>query len=235
MPSRWHWVYSGTVFRLDQRGKTASGRDIITERGYVATRHGPESFEEQLYTEALQRGLLQATSVLVLADGAIWIWKLAEDRFKEATHRVDLWHVTEQLWAVAHELYGHDTPEATQWVKPLLSWLKRRKDGALDVINTLRDMRADISGLTQKQKKMLDKEIGYLDNNKERMDYKNGKALNQPLGSGAIESTCSQYQCRFKRTGQFWSLEGDEAFLALQTLHRNQRWHLLFPHDQQQQ
>ena len=32
-------------------------------------------------------------------------------------------------------------------------------------------------------------------------------------------------------TGQFWSLEGDEAFLALETLHRNERWHLLFPHD----
>jgi hypothetical protein len=47
------------------------------------------------------------------------------------------------------------------------------------------------------------------------MDYKNAKALGQPLGSGAVESTCSQYQRRFKRTGQFWSLEGDEAFLAL--------------------
>ena len=74
-PSRWHWVYSGTVFRLDQRGKTASGRAVITERGYVATRQGVEALEKQLYVEALQRGLLKAESVLVLADGASWIWK----------------------------------------------------------------------------------------------------------------------------------------------------------------
>jgi transposase len=67
------------------------------------------------------------------------------------------------------------------------------------------------------------------------MDYKNGKALEQPLGSGAIASTCSQYQCRFKRTGQFRSLDGDEAFLALATLHRNGRRHRLFPHDQQKE
>jgi hypothetical protein len=60
--------------------------------------------------------------------------------------------------------------------------------------------------------------------------HKNVKALGPPAGSGAIESTCSQYQRRFKLTGQFWSLEGDEAFLALETLHRNERWHLLFPH-----
>ena len=74
-PSRWHWVYSGTIFRLDQRGKTASGRAVITARGYVATRQGVEALEKQLYAEALQRGLLKAKSVLVLADGAVWIWK----------------------------------------------------------------------------------------------------------------------------------------------------------------
>ncbi len=49
--------------------------------------------------------------------------------------------------------------------------------------------------------------------------------------TGPVESTCSQYQRRFKLTGQFWSLAGDEAFLALDTLHRNKRWCQLFPHD----
>jgi Uncharacterised protein family (UPF0236) len=234
-PSRWHWVYTGTIFRLDQRGKTASGRTVITERGYVATRQGLEAFEKQLYAEALQRGLSQATSVLVLADGAAWIWNIAQNRFKEAVQRVDFWHVSEHLWTVARDLYGQGTPEARQWVEPLLRWLKRRKDGALDVIGTLQDIRTNLDNLTSKQCETLDRELGYLDTHKDRMDYKNAKALDQPLGSGAMESTCAQYQCRFKRTGQFWSLEGDEAFLALVTLHRNGRWQQLFPHDQQKE
>ena len=233
-PSRWHWVYAGTIFRLDQRGKTASGRSVITERGYVATRLGLEAFEKQLYAEALQRGLTKAKSVLVLADGAVWIWNLAQNRFKDATHRVDYYHVCEHLWAVAHDLYGQ-TPQARQWVLPMLRWLKRRKDGALDVINALQEIRADLEKLSAKQQETLDREISYFDGHKDRMDYKNGKVLDQPIGSGAIESTCSQYQCRFKRTGQFWSLDGDEAFLALATLHRNGRWHRLFPHDQQKE
>jgi hypothetical protein len=234
-PSRWHWVYSGTIFRLDQRGKTASGRAVITERGYVATRQGVEALEKQLYAEALQRGLLKAKSVLVLADGAIWIWNLAESRFKEATHRVDLWHVTEHIWTIANDLHGNGTPEARQWALTRLSWLKRRKDGALDVISSLHEIRDSLDNLTSKQCETLDREIGYFDRHKDRMDYKNGKALDQPLGSGAMESTCSQYQCRFKRTGQFWSLDGDEAFLALQTLHWNERWHWLFPHDRKKE
>ena len=52
----------------------------------------------------------------------------------------------------------------------------------------------------------------------------------EPLGSGAIESTCRQYQCRFKRTGQFWTMEADEALMCLETFWRNGRWHDLFPH-----
>ena len=234
-PSRWHWVYAATIFRLDQRGKTASGRSVITERGYVATRQGLEAFEKQLYTEALQRGLSQAESVLVLADGAIWIWNLAENRFKEAAQRVDFYHVSGHLWAVAHDLYGQGTSQAREWVRPLLRWLKRRKDGALDVITTLQQIRTDLDTLTDRQQETLDHEIGYFETHKERMDYKKAKVLGHPLGSGAIESTCAQYQCRFKRTGQFWSLEGDEAFLALATLHRNGRWHRLFPHDRQKE
>ena len=59
------------------------------------------------------------------------------------------------------------------------------------------------------------------------------KLANQPLvGSGAIESTCRQYQVRFKRAGQFWSLPGDQSLLALETLHRNGRWQWLFAHAQ---
>lgn len=231
--SRWHWVYAATLFRLDQRGKTASGRPVITERGYVATRQGLEAFEQQLYVEALQRGLAQAESVLVIADGAIWIWNLAANRFKDAAHRVDYYHVSGHLWAVANDLYGSGTPEAREWIRPLLGWLKRRKNGPLDVIAALQEIRANLDGLTAKQQKTLDDQIGYFDTHKDRMDYKNAKALDQPIGSGAMESTCAQYQCRFKRTGQFWSLQGDEAFLALATLHRNGRWYQLFPHDRQ--
>lgn len=231
IPSRWHWVYTATVFRLDQRGKSESGRSFITERGYVATRKGVEALEQQLYAEALQRGLLQAESVLILADGAIWIWGLAENRFKQATQRVDQWHTASHIWTVANDLYGAETPEARQWAQQRITWLKGRTDGALDVIKDLRQIREHVEGLSDKQCETLDEQIGYFDRHKDRMDYKNGKTLGQPLGSGAIESTCAQYQRRFKLTGQFWSLEGDEAFLALQTLHWNGRWNQLFKHD----
>jgi hypothetical protein len=230
---RWHWVYTATVFRLDQRGTTESGRPVIAERGYVATRRGLDSFQRQLYAETLQRGLQSAQTILILADGAVWIWNLAEDRFRGAMQRVDLHHVQEHLWNLANELHGKGTQAAQSWVRPFLQCLERRKDGALDVINGLKQLHETLDSLSRRQRKAIRREISYFEDHKGRMDYKAGKKLGQPVGSGAIESTCSQYQRRFKLTGQFWSLAGDEAFLALATLHRNDRWNQLFPHDKE--
>jgi hypothetical protein len=228
---RWHWVYTGTVFRLDQRGTTENGRPVIAERGYIATRAGLDPFRDQLYVEAVQRGLLEAQTVLILADGAIWIWNLADDRFKGARQRVDLHHVQEHLWALARELFDPGSEKAKAWVAPYLSWLERRKDGALDVLHGLEGLRAAPDPLDAARREALEREIHYFDTHKGRMDYKTGKVSGQPVGSGAVESTCNQYQRRFKLPGQFWSLEGDEAFLALASLHRNGRWHRIFSHD----
>jgi hypothetical protein len=74
------------------------------------------------------------------------------------------------------------------------------------------------------------REAAYLREHQPRMDYRRARRRKEPLGSGAVEATCAQYQCRFKRTGQFWSPAGDEALLCLDTFWRNERWHLLFPH-----
>ena len=228
---RWHWVYTGTVFLLDQRGKTASGRAVISGRGYVATRKGIQSFRNQLYAEALRRGMSQCKRVLILADGAVWIWNLADERFSHAEQRLDLYHARQHLWTLSAELYGAGTDEAEAWVRPYIRWLESRKDGAADLIKGLEDLSKRLDEFSAKQAEVLERELNYFRTHQDRMDYKAGKAKGEPVGSGAIESTCSQYQRRFKLTGQFWSLEGDEAFLALHTLHRNERWAMLFPQE----
>lgn len=231
-PERWHWVFTGTIFRLDQRGQTQGGRRVITQRGYVATRAGLDAFTQQLYVEALWRGLSHAQEVLIIADGAIWIWNLAQDRFKQAKQRVDLFHVKEHLHELARTLHGPGTEESRQWLQPLLRFLEARKDGALDVLHHLEELRLSPQRLTAAQQEALDKEIGYFTTHHQRMDYKQGRASGEPVGSGVVESTGRQYQTRFKCTGQYWTLQGDEALLALDTLRRNERWHLLFPHTQ---
>src|SRR5438445_1483429 len=197
-PERWHWVFTATIFRLDQRGQTDGGRRVISQRGYVVTRQTLECFTQMLYVEALLRGLLNAEEVLVIADGAIWIWNLAADRFKDAKQRVDLFHVKEHLHELARTLYGEGTPEAKQWLQPLLRFLESRNDGALEVLHQLQDLHHRLKNLTGPQQEALEKEVGYFTTHHQRMDYKQAKANGEPVGSGAVESTASQYQTRFK-------------------------------------
>jgi hypothetical protein len=225
-PERWHWVYTGTCFRLDHRGQTGGGRPVISERGFVATREGIDALRQQLHAEAMRRGLGQAAGALVIADGAVWIWRLADDRFPEARQRLDYYHAVQHLAAVGKALFGADKDKLKQWLKPLAKQLKNQS--AAKVISQLEEILEGLPGNAARVE--VEKEVNYLREHQERMDYRNGSRRGEPIGSGAIESTCRQAQCRFKRPGQYWSKEGDEALLCLETFWRNDRWHLLFPH-----
>jgi hypothetical protein len=226
---RWHWVYTATCFRLNHRCKKGRFknqlRPLITERSYVATRGGLDALRQQLHYEARMRGLAQAERVLVIADGAVWIWNLVEDRFKEAVQRLDLYHANTYLWAVANDLHGTGTRDARQWVKPLLRQI--RNDQVAQVITQLEELQPRLAAAAAET---TGQAIEYYQNNQKRMKYKEGRKRNEPVGSGAIESTCRQLQCRMKRCGQFWSTRGDEALLCLEMFWRNERWEMLFPH-----
>ena len=225
--SRWHWAYGATCFRLDQRGRSESGRPFITERGYVMTRGGLEELEKQLWAEAVRRGVLEADLVLVIADGAAWIWNLVGERFKGAREVLDFYHAAEHLWTVANTVFGAGTVQAKQWVEPLISQLKEGQ-GA-EVIQELEQVLQKVVGRAEDHK-TVEVERNYFLTHQTRLDYKALSEAGFPIGSGAMESTCRQYQCRLKRTGQFWSTIGDEALITLETMWRNQRWRLLFPH-----
>lgn len=224
-PGRWHWVYGATVFRLGDRGETQSGRKMIVSRGYVMTRRGVDALADQVFAEAVRQGMLAAEHVLVVADGGVWIWKLVEERFPRASKRLDFYHASEHLWAVASELHGSATPEAKAWVEPLLHQLRHGEEDR--VLSTLEDLKKTVG---RKHRDLVKRESAYFESHRSHFDYQGGETRGEPIGSGAMESTCRQYQCRFKRPGQFWSTAGDEALLALETFWRNGRWHQLFPH-----
>jgi len=225
-PERWHWVYTGTCFRLDHRGQTAGGRPIISERGFVMTRSGLEGLRQQMHAESLRRGLGQAASALVIADGALWIWRLADDRWPDARQRLDYYHALQHLAAVGRALYGEDQIGLKAWLKPLVHQLKNQS--ALKVIAQLEAVLATLPNAMARE--VIAKEVNYFHQHQHRMDYRAGRRAGEPIGSGPVEATCRQAQCRFKRPGQFWSQTGDEALLCLETFWRNDRWHLLFPH-----
>ena len=68
---------------------------------YVARRTARGDFDQLLYGLACQSGLQHAKQIVILGDGARWIWKQAEEHFPGAIQIVDLYHAQEHVWQVA--------------------------------------------------------------------------------------------------------------------------------------
>ena len=54
-----------------------------------------------LYIEAWRRGWSRARQKVVLSDGAIWIWNLADQHFPGAIQIVDLYDARQHIWKLA--------------------------------------------------------------------------------------------------------------------------------------
>jgi len=84
-----------------------------------------EHFWWRVYVEARRRGLgtPAVRSVVVLGDGAHWIWDRARAFLGlpgvEVVEIVDIYHAYGYLWAVGNALYGAGSLRAAAWVEPL--------------------------------------------------------------------------------------------------------------------
>ena len=167
---------------------------------------------------------------MVIGDAAVvWIWRLADDRFNDARQRLDYYHALQHLAVVGRALFGDDKAKLKAWLRPLAQQLKNQS--AIKVVRQLEDILATLPAGTSVE--VVQREVNYFHEHQDRMDYRAARRRGGPIGSGAIQSTCRQAQCRFKRPGQYWSQRGDESLLCLETFWRNRRWHLLFPHKRQ--
>src|SRR5437588_623749 len=94
---------------------------------YVARRTAKGGFGPLLYALAEATGLSRAQQVVVLGDGAVWIWKLVAEHFPDAVQIVDLYHAEEHVWEVAHAVYGSQSQNACIWAKQACTLLSHGK------------------------------------------------------------------------------------------------------------
>lgn len=218
----WREMKTARIFRLSDRAESQPGRGVLLESFYVAHQGEPHELGRKIHAEALRRGLQQAREVFVVADGGVWIWNLKSERFFHARGVLDFYHASQHLWAVAHALYGDQSPAARQWVDPLLHQL--RHGGESGVLETLEGLPALCADLAGQQQETIQREVNYFRNHEDHLHYQEAASRGCPVGSGAMESVCSQLQNRLKRTGQFWTEEGKNNLLALELAYRNGYW-----------
>ena len=101
-----------TQAKYDEKGRPVADP---TSASYLASFRPAEAFGALAAAEARRRGAEVIRQLVVIGDGAKWIWTLAGDRFPQATQIVDLYHAREHL----HDLAAHlafIVPDPAAWL-----------------------------------------------------------------------------------------------------------------------
>jgi len=204
----------GSVFTqttVDEEGWPLRDPDSTT---YVAAIETAEEFGFRIYTEAWRKGWEWATTKVVLGDGAVWIWNLADQHFPGATQIVDLYHARQHLWKMAALLHPHDPAAKTLWMIPMKDLLD---EGNIEpLVTNLREIAAGHADAHPDLAEEVLKEAEYFATNAERMRYPKFREKGLFVGSGVVEAGCkSVIGSRLKRSGMFWTVRGANAIIAL--------------------
>jgi hypothetical protein len=215
-------VKTGVLLLPEERVETSPGRRSVVRRFLVSCLGDADAIFQRLYAQLRELGWLgPSTMVVIVGDGAEWIWKRAT-WFIRRCEILDFWHAMEYAWDFARLRFGEGSTQADQWVRQIGLDLKAGK--VEQVIARLKRLRPK----SPQMRASLDSLIRYYSENASRMKYDEYLRLGYGIGSGAVESAHKQVvHARLRQAGMRWSEAGARRLLALRLLLLNHNWALL--------
>lgn len=193
--------------RQEMDGEEVSGREVVLAN---------------LCAELDRRDPTETQPAIVLCDGERALWTtFAAMLTRPFVAILDLWHALTYLW-LAGKVF-HSAKRAQEvFVTARLRLLLEGKVGS--VIKGLKQMGTQ-QGLAGDKKRTLAKVVGYLERNRDHMQYDQYLRAGYPIGSGVIEGACRHViKDRLERAGMLWTLDGASALLRLRVVHTNGHW-----------
>lgn len=188
---------------------------------YCAGVESCHDFWPRLVREARRAGLGRGVKrVVVLADGAEWIWLQARCQLAfpgvEVIEILDFYHASQHLSQAAAAVYGAQSEVGKKWLDKQCHTL--RHHGVAPVLAALDDLQAH-DGAGEVVRRQV---RAYVVTHAARLDYPAFRARLFPIGSGAIESTVKNLiQAREVLAGMRWTREGAHTVANLRALHRS--------------
>ena len=194
----WKELKVGLVSGLEQdwNGEKATVR--LTDIDYRAVIGSVDEFDPALWALAVKHQVPYAGRLVVVADGAQWIWRLVADLFPVCTQIVDYYHAKRHLAQAAHACYPDDEQAAQSWFKRMTECLFQGEIWKI------------IAQLEQHQQA-----TSYFVNQQRRMQYQQFRAEGYPIGSGGVESAIKQFKHRLTGAGMRWSRAGAERMVTI--------------------
>ena len=182
---------------------------------YVTALVEAQTFGWHLWQEAARQGVAAADEVVVVGDGAHWIWNIADTHFPGATQILDWYHASTYVWEAATAIWGEAQPQRDAWAHRQLD---RLWDGKVEeVLAELAQQQVGGAG--------VDAALSYYTTHRTRMDYAVYRARGLQIGSGNVESACKQLvSARLKGAGMIWDAAGAAAVATVRAWLKSERW-----------
>lgn len=202
--------------RRPKRRRSASQKRVRT---VVATMADSETFGWQVAAEVKRRGLERARHKGCVCDGQHYNWTLFEMHLLPwgFIGILDFVHLLAYLYDAAGA-WKKEHPRA--W-KQYVQWLRWAWSGQMKpLLASLRQAASELGeppkgAASTDPREILRETLGYVQNNRTRMDYPRYRRLGLPTSSAPVESTIKQINRRVKGTEKFWLEGGAEAILQL--------------------
>jgi len=211
------------IYVVDKEGKKV--KDIMP---FIdGTMKGPDAIFMMLRYYLSRLGISKADTLLIVADGARWIWNRTADlitdlgiEVEKVFELVDFYHAVEHLAKVASLCKSWKSNERKYWIVRQRKFLKKGKTE--QVINAIQSL------CRGRNSAKMRRERNYFIHNKYRMNYAGIGQMKLPLGSGAMESAVRRViNLRLKGAGIFWNKENAEAIILLRSFYKAGRWNML--------
>jgi hypothetical protein len=194
------------IFKQDSITKMSECRTEIRKSVYVSHLGGVDAFFPKL-----ERHMSGYKNLVIIGDGARWIWNWAESNYPGAVQILDFFHVKEKFVLLSKQLIKEQ--DRQQWVKDYIDLILN--DQVEQVIQKIKNLRCT----NNEAKEMRQKTINYCIEHEDRMLYKTYRDKGLLIGSGPVEAAHrSVLQTRMKLSGQKWSIIGANAIANLRCL-----------------
>jgi hypothetical protein len=235
-PGRLYVAVDGVMVRRGQWNEAkcvtcywdeGQGEDAVRHARYCVRFESAEQFAAFVWGLACRCGLETAHEVILLGDGAAWIWERVWNVLGErAVCITDWYHVMEHLWDCGKALHGEGTDACQAWVRQreTMLWEGRWRE----LVQSLPDERKAVRSPAKRQ--AVQELETYLGNQGERLAYDRFRAAGYDIGSGRVESACKHVVAvRMKRSGMIWSDDGSQDILSLRAVRLNGQWDQFWP------
>jgi hypothetical protein len=188
-------------------------------RTVVATMADSATFGWHMAAEVQRRGLDRASRKACVCDGQKYNWTLFEMHLLPWGFLgiLDFLHLLVYLYAAAHAL---EKRVGAAW-KRYEQWLRWAWSGKVkELLAALRAAAKKLGALPKDAaeddpRRIVQDTLGYVSNNRARMDYPHYRQMGLPYSSAPVESVIKQINRRVKGTEKFWLEGGAEALLQV--------------------